>query len=66
VNVTLTEFERRLDPKRFCRVHRSAIVNLDKIIKCTRIDRRMEIELKDGSRVIASRAGSHHLRELFQ
>jgi two-component system LytT family response regulator len=65
VNLTLTEFERRLDPKRFCRVHRSAIVNLDKIVKCRRIDRRLEIELQDGSRVVASRAGSQHLRELF-
>ncbi len=28
---TLTELERRLDPERFFRVHRSAIVNLDRI-----------------------------------
>jgi two-component system LytT family response regulator len=65
VNVTLTEFERRLDPKCFCRVHRSVIVNLDKIVECKRMDRRLELELADGSRVTASRAGSHHLRELF-
>lgn len=65
VNVTLSEFEKRLDPKRFCRVHRSAIVNLDKIVKCKRIDRRLEIELQDGGRVVASRDGSQHLRELL-
>lgn len=65
VNVTLSEFERRLDPKHFCRVHRSAIVNLDKIVACRRVDRRLQIELSDGSCVIASRAGSHHLRDLL-
>ena len=65
VNVTLTEFERRLDPKHFRRVHRSVIVNLDKIVTCKRIDRRLEIELKDGSHVVASRAGSQNLRGLF-
>ena len=64
VNVTLNEFERRLDPKSFRRVHRSAIVNLDKIITCRRIDRRLQIELSDGSTVVASRAGSHRLRDL--
>ena len=30
VNFTLDELERRLDPKRFVRVHRSAIANLDR------------------------------------
>lgn len=65
VNITLTEFEQRLDPKRFRRVHRSVIVNLDKIVTCKRIDRRLHIELSDGSRVTASRAGSQDLRKLF-
>jgi two-component system LytT family response regulator len=65
VNVTLSEFERRLDPKRFRRVHRSAIVNLDKIVACRRIDRRLQIELSDGSTVVASRTGSRNLRNLF-
>ena len=62
VDITLTEFERRLDPKRFCRVHRSAIVNLDQIVRYKRIDRRLEIELKDGARVVASRAGAKLLQ----
>jgi DNA-binding LytR/AlgR family response regulator len=30
VNFTLDQLEQRLDPKRFARVHRSAIVNLDR------------------------------------
>ena len=65
VNVTLAEFERRLDPAHFRRVHRSVIVNLDKIVACERKDRRLHIELSDGSRVTASRSGSHDLRKLF-
>ena len=32
VNVTLDELERRLDPRRFARVHRSAIANLDRAV----------------------------------
>ena len=65
VNITLAEFELRLDPKDFRRVHRSTIVNLNRIVSCERLDRRLQIELSDGSRVIASRAGSQWLRELF-
>jgi len=65
VNVTLAEFERRLDPAHFCRVHRSVIVNLDKIVVCQRKDRRLHIKLSDGSNVIASRSGSQDLLKLF-
>jgi two-component system, LytTR family, response regulator len=65
VKVTLNEFERRLDPKHFRRVHRSAIINLGQIVSCKLIDRRLLIELSDGSRLIASRQGSKNLRELF-
>ena len=65
VKITLNEFERRLDPKHFRRVHRSAIVNLGQIVSCKPIDRRLLIHLSDGSRIIASRHGSKNLRELF-
>jgi DNA-binding LytR/AlgR family response regulator len=41
------------------------IVNLDKIVTCQRKDRRLRIELSDGSHVIASRSGSQDLRKLF-
>ncbi|HYX30037.1 MAG TPA: response regulator transcription factor, partial [Pyrinomonadaceae bacterium] len=57
VNVRLAEFEKRLDPKHFRRVHRSAIVNLDHLLSCKRMDRRLLLKLSDGSEVIASRAG---------
>ena len=65
VKVTLSEFERRLDPKHFRRIHRSAIVNLDHIVSCKPIDRRLRLKLSDGSEVIASRSGSRNLRDLF-
>jgi two-component system LytT family response regulator len=65
VRVTLTEFEKRLDPKHFRRIHRSAIVNLDHVISCKPIDRRLRLKLSDGSEMIASRSGSRNLRELF-
>jgi len=65
VKITLNEFEQRLDPNRFRRIHRSAIVNLDHVVSCKPIDRRLSLRLTDGSEVIASRSGSRHLRELF-
>src|SRR5207248_8065055 len=65
VKVTLNEFEARLDPKHFRRIHRSAIVNLDHVVSCKPIDRRLRLKLSDGSEVTASRSGSRNLRNLF-
>jgi len=65
VKVTLNEFEERLDPKHFRRIHRSAIVNLEHVVSCKPIDRRLRLKLTDGSEVIASRNGSRNLRDLF-
>src|SRR5207253_5436248 len=65
VKVSLNEFEERLDPKHFRRIHRSAIVNLDHVVSCKPIDRRLRLKLSDGSEVIASRSGSRNLRDLF-
>jgi two-component system LytT family response regulator len=65
VNLTLSEFEARLDPQHFRRIHRSAIVNLDHLVSCTPIDRRLLLKLSDGSEVIASRSGSQALRALL-
>jgi hypothetical protein len=41
------------------------IVNLDKIVVCEQVDRRLLIQLSDGSRVTANRSGSRDLRKLF-
>lgn len=64
VNLTLNEFEQRLDPKRFCRIHRSTIVNLDHVVSCRELDRRLAVVLSDGAEVTASRSGSQALRAL--
>jgi two-component system, LytTR family, response regulator len=63
VHTPLGEIERRLDPARFLRVHRSHIVNLDHVTGLSsREGARFEVEMRDGSRVIASRTGSRELR----
>lgn len=65
VSLTLTEFERRLDPNHFRRVHRSAIVNLDHVVSCRPVERRLLLKLSDGAEVTASRSGARGLRDLF-
>jgi two-component system LytT family response regulator len=65
LHVTLNELEARLDTERFQRVHRSHIVNLDCVAAMEPYDdRRLVLTLCDGSRVVASRAGSQALRGL--
>jgi len=67
VSVTLSELERRLDPDRFVRVHRSHIVNLDEVAEITAEDeRRLRIRCADGAQVVASREGSARLRALMR
>jgi two-component system LytT family response regulator len=64
LDLTLGDLESRLDPDRFCRVHRSHIVNLDYVAEMRRYDmRRLTIRMSDGTEVVASRAGSKKLRD---
>ena len=64
VSLSMAEFERRLDPGRFLRVHRSHMVNLDRVARVEEHDRRrLEVHMEDGSAVVASRSGSRDLRE---
>ncbi len=65
VKITLNEFEQRLDRNHFRRIHRSVIVNLDHVLSCEPIDRRLRLKLSDGAEVVASRGGSQTLRDLF-
>lgn len=61
--VTMGELAARLDPRRFLRVHRSHIVNLDQVASLRAHDeRRLAVRLKDGTEIVASRAGSRELR----
>ena len=63
---TLAAVEATLDPARFVRVHRSFIVNIDRIAKVELYakDSRMAT-LRDGTRVPVSRAGYARLSELL-
>jgi two-component system LytT family response regulator len=61
----MAEFEARLDRARFVRVHRSHIVNLDKVAAFLPEDgTRLVIEMKDGTRIMASRARARELKHL--
>jgi two-component system LytT family response regulator len=65
VYLPLGEFERRLDPERFLRVHRSHVVNLDYVTALLPYDAaRLQVEMRDGTKLMASRARSRELRHL--
>ncbi len=63
---TLASVEGTLDPARFVRIHRSFILNIDRIAKVELYakDSRMAI-LRDGTRLPVSRAGYARLSELL-
>ena len=65
VGLRLHEFEQRLPPDRFRRVHRSHIINLDYVSSIEPYDRRLLIKMHDGSEVLASRSASQALRDLI-
>ena len=65
VYLGMSEFEARLDPQRFVRIHRSHIVNLDKVAAFLPEDGgRLRIEMKDGTKLSASRTRGRELRHL--
>jgi two-component system LytT family response regulator len=65
VELPLGEFEQRLDPRRFLRVHRAHIVNLDFVAQLVPYDgARLQVEMRDGTKLMASRARSRELRDL--
>ena len=65
LHLSLTRLEARLDPRRFARVHRTHIVNLDHVCAFRRDDRgNLEAELLDGARVPVSRARAQEIRNL--
>ena len=63
---TLAELEKQLDPARFVRIHRSYILNLERLSKLELYakDSRIAI-LVDGSRLPVSRAGYTRLKALL-
>jgi two-component system LytT family response regulator len=62
----LGDLERQLDPRRFVRIHRSFLLNLDRLVRLetTGKDSRMAI-LRDGKRLPVSRTGYTRLQELL-
>ncbi|MGQ0539378.1 MAG: LytR/AlgR family response regulator transcription factor [Gemmatimonadaceae bacterium] len=64
VYLTLNDFERRLDSARFLRIHRTHIVNLDCVTQLVPLEgSRIQVELRDGTKIAASRARSRALRD---
>jgi len=63
---TIASLEAALDPQRFVRIHRSVIVNLERIAKIEPYgkDSRLVV-LSDGSQLPVSRAGYERLRSLL-
>ena len=63
---TLASLEGQLDPRRFVRIHRSYLLNLDRLARLESVskDARMAI-LRDGRRLPVSRAGFARLQELL-
>jgi len=64
VSVRLSDLEGRLGA-RFLRVHRSHLINLEYIISIESYDAsRVQVVMKSGARIVASRTGSKLLRDL--
>jgi two-component system LytT family response regulator len=63
---TISSLEAALDPQRFLRIHRSIIVNLERVAKIEPYakDSRIAV-LKDGTQLPVSRAGYDRLRSLL-
>lgn len=65
VRIGISELEARLDPSRFVRIHRSALVNLDYVESMQADDQsQLQLLMKDGSTLVASRDGSKMLRDM--
>lgn len=63
VRMTLAEFEKSLDPAQFIRVHRSRIVNVERIARAEPAGGgRLLLHMNDGEAIQASRTGSRLLR----
>jgi two-component system LytT family response regulator len=63
---TLADLEAQLDPRRFVRIHRSYLINLDRLarVELYAKDSRIAI-LTDGTRLPLSRAGYQRLQDLL-
>ncbi len=64
---TLTQLETQLDSSRFIRIHRSYILNLDRLVRVEQDSKEhRDAILRDGTRLPVSRSGYQRLRELWE
>lgn len=64
VRVALAELEGRLDPVRFIRIHRNAIVNLDFVASMKPDEQsQLQVFMRDGTELLANREASKRLRD---
>jgi two-component system, LytTR family, response regulator len=65
VSVRLSDLEGRLKGANFLRIHRSHLVNLEYVTSIEPYDSaRVQVVMKSGARIVASRTGSKRLRDL--
>lgn len=63
---TLRSLEKQLDPDRFVRIHKSCIVNVEKVVSCrSRLNGDYDLELCDGTMLRLSRNYTATFREKF-
>ncbi|PFH07766.1 two-component system LytT family response regulator [Collimonas sp. PA-H2] len=65
VRIGLSELSTRLDPGKFIRIHRSTLINLD-FVESMRADdqSQLQIQMRDGTQLIANREASKMLRSM--
>lgn len=65
VRLGISELAERLDPHRFVRIHRSVIVNLD-YVESMKTDEQsqLQLQMRDGSVLVANRESSKMLRDM--
>jgi two-component system LytT family response regulator len=67
LHLSLNRLETRLDPARFARIHRTHIVNLDRVAAFKRVGKdRLVAEMKDGTRLAVSRQRAQEVRGLVE
>lgn len=65
VRLGLSELAERLDPQRFVRIHRSVTVNLDFVESMKTDDQsQLQLQMRDGSVLLANREASKMLRDM--
>jgi two-component system LytT family response regulator len=64
VHLPLREFENRLSPEHFRRVHRSALINIAKVVRIEASGRGANVIMQSGVIVPASRSGLTQLKDL--